>query len=59
MILIERLIFDGSDPPHIPPIPYRDEKIHIRMFMKGMLLPVEVHVSIHMQRRHPLRTILI
>src|SRR5215207_10494459 len=57
MIFVEGFIFDHGNTPHIPTIAHCQEKIHIRMFMKGMLSAVEVHISIDIKRRHPLWTI--
>ena len=59
VILIEWLVFNRGNPPHILPIAHSQEKIHIRVLMKRVLLAVEVSVSIHVQQRHPLRTIFV
>lgn len=57
VILVEGFIFDGSDAPHVAPLAHRQEEVHIRVFMEGMLLAVELVVCIHIQRRDPLRAV--
>src|SRR6185503_9821125 len=59
MIFVEWFIFDRGNAPHILPITDGQEKAHIRMFMEGMLPAVEIHIGVNIQRRHPLRTILV
>src|SRR6185369_14019885 len=59
VIIIERLIFGSADSTDHVPIPHRDKEVSFGMLEKWMLLSVEGQICIHIQRRYPLRTILV